>query len=162
MGKFRRDLALGNQGEAAVQKILQEGGIRCAQTDGRNYDLEAFLDEKTFKIEVKYDLYAARSGNIAIEFWNPKSGKASGVKATVADLWAHVITKPASVWVAKVDKLKTFVETVKPHKVIACGGDDNASLFLYRQDVICEQLFVRIDELKGNDVAESIRNILWR
>ena len=42
-------------------------------------------------VEVKNDLYAAKSGNIAIEVYNPHSNKKSGLSITKITLFYNAI-----------------------------------------------------------------------
>jgi hypothetical protein len=71
MSRFRRDLNLGNTAEIMVQELLYQHGIGAQfNTDRKKnkyFDIIADLDGKSFTLEIKFDVYAARSGNIAIE-----------------------------------------------------------------------------------------------
>jgi hypothetical protein len=157
--KFLNDLSAGQRAEAMVQTILHNAGMQTETKKGSAYDILAKKDNEEFTIEVKFDIYAARSGNIAIEYYNPKSNIPSGLTATQADLWAHIITKPMSVWLTSVKRLKKFVESFPPHRVIDCGGDKNASLYLYKQDIIFD-IFHRIDECDSTDLHKILQQLL--
>jgi hypothetical protein len=80
-------------------------------------------------LEIKNDLYAAKSGNVAIEYYNPKSDKPSGIAITQSDVWCHIIG--GEIFVVKTQVLKHFVDTEAPKRVIKRAGDGNASLKLY-------------------------------
>ncbi len=142
---FLKSLDAGNKAEGMVQALLAEHDIDSV-SGGKNaaFDLQ-HTQPMSFTSEVKFDIYAARSGNIAIEFYNPKSAKPSGIGITQANLWFHIITKPLSIWVTSVPKLKKYITDNPPHKTVACGGDDNASLYLYRMDKIFADIFHRVD-----------------
>lgn len=159
---FKRDLSVGKQGEALLQAVLLKAGIQTVINEDSNknkfWDLRTNT-EPSVSFEVKYDIYAARSGNIAIEFYNPKTCKDSGINCTKADIWAHILTKPSSVWISRVNSLKEFCKNNKPFKVIVAGGDDNASLYLYKQDFILESIFIRIDEQSPENLLKLIRSI---
>ncbi len=144
---FLKDLDAGTKGEEFVKSIFGKHGF-TAKIGGRlvEYDIEVDLPGGPATIESKFDLFCARSGNIAIEFFNPKQGKHSGIGATKADLWIHTITSPLSAWMTSVVDLKNFIATVKPHRVVTCGGDDNSSMYLYKKDLIFSEVFERIDE----------------
>ena len=43
---------------------------------------------------------------------------------------------PEKIYITQVSKLKEFVATVKPLRIIAAGGDDNASMYLYKKEII--------------------------
>jgi hypothetical protein len=142
-----------------VEAVLGKIGVD-SEAGGKNaeYDLK-HTTPWYFTSEVKFDLYAARSGNIAIEFYNPKKGKPSGIGITKADLWFQVIP-PLNVWVTTVKRLKQYLEEKKPHKIVSCGGDDNASLFLYRKEKIFADIFQRIDDKSPDILVSIIRELL--
>lgn len=124
------------------------------------WDVESALGGRRFTVEVKYDAYEAKSGNVAVEHFNVKQCKPSGITATTADLWAFVFAD-GSVWVARVDQLKKFVASVKPFRDIACGGDDNAAIKLYRREVILPGVpFHRADGLAVWDLTALLRDLL--
>lgn len=153
-----RDLSIGEVGEQQVLKLLNEAGIQSSkyQSKGKfsDYDLESTFKKLSFTTEVKYDIYAAKSGNIAVEMFNPKSGKPSGLTATKADLWAHVTTE---VHIANVDRFKQWIEDNNPDRVITAGGDGNATLYLYTVDFILQEpLFYRIDHLNEDERRDII------
>lgn len=159
---FCRDLKLGNQAEGLIQSIFLKHGVPTTVNTDKliDYDITAHLKSRLVTLEAKFDLYCARSGNIAIEFYNPKKGKDSGVNATKADLWAHVITSPMSVWITSVKALKEFVGTVPAHKTVTCGGDDNSSMYLYKKDVIFDAIFRRIDECDSVEFHRILTELL--
>jgi hypothetical protein len=157
---FRRDLALGNQAEAFLQMVLAKHGISSTFNKTNTYDILATLNKKNITFETKYDLYCARSGNIAIEFYNPKQGKPSGVGATKAKLWAHIITCPMSLWITSVDRLKDFIEKTPADKIVSCGGDDNSSMYLYKKDIIFDAIFKRVDECSTSEFMTVLNELL--
>jgi hypothetical protein len=73
---------------------------------------------------------AVRTGNIALEYFNSKSMKPSGITATKADWWVHKID--GELWIIRVSDLLNFTKTEKPVRMISRGGDDNADLLLYQ------------------------------
>ena len=160
---FKKDLPVGQMGEYLVQQLLERIGMDCESNDDKYYDISASFNDKTLYVEVKLDLYAEKSGNIAIEFFNPKTGQPSGIGITKADIWAHVLMDKGSpeIWMANVDKLKKFIETFPAKRVVPCGGDDNASLYLYDKDKILHETFVRMDNIKDDtELANTINGIL--
>lgn len=111
-----------------------------------------------FTVEVKNDIYALKSGNIAVEMYNPKSGKLSGLTATKADLWVFMVGE--ELWIANTEKLRQYVDTHKPFRTIDAGGDKNANLFLYKKDVLFPDVFHRIDNITREELTEKISEIL--
>ncbi len=161
---FKNDRQAGNSIESKLQEILIKAGVACQLNSDpskyREYDLSCELNKKEFFIEAKFDKYCERSGNIAIEFYNPKAGKPSGIGVTTADIWAHAITCPYSIWVTSVSKLKRFILENKPLRTISCGGDDNSSMHLYKKDLIFPAIFVRIDELSDDELKKIILEMI--
>lgn len=153
---FLDDLACGNRGEALVVSELTKAQICVEINSGkknREYDIKASYESfNPCTMEIKYDIYAARSGNIAIEFYNPKSNKPSGIDATLADYWVHVLTSPVSIWACRTSKLKVFLKETEPLKVITAGGDGNASLYLYKKEIILKE-FNRLDEMDSKELV---------
>lgn len=116
MGKIVQDLATGKEGEQAVIQMLSRHGIPGEPNTNRKefsyYDIKAKISRKPFTIEVKNDKYAARSGNIAIEIYNPKSEKLSGLTATKSDIWVHIVNE--EYWFTATSLLKSFINIHKP------------------------------------------------
>lgn len=136
-----------NAGDIAEQLVLEhlrqkKRVVNCGLNEDKSkryeYDVWAETADYIMTFEVKHDLYANRSGNIAIEFFNSKKSAPSGITATKADYWVHVLTdENGSVgYIVEVPNLKKFLDTVKPHRTITGGGDSNADLFLYKKEDI--------------------------
>lgn len=161
---FSRDAAVGDKGEATVRQLFEGCGATCTKVPFEtksHYDLSVDLEGTKFSVEVKLDKMYSVTGNIAIEFYNPLRGEDSGIGATKADLWAHLVynKKTLEVWVTDVKALKEYIDNNKPFKVISVGGDQNASLYLYKGYVL-EDLFIRVDELDCNQLKEVIFGLL--
>ena len=162
---FVSDKIKGENAEDSVAKILS-----CHWDVHKASDLEtgAFSDWdlsvaqlgtgcEIFTVEVKYDEMQHLTGNIAIEFYNCKSNKPSGLSATKADLWCHVLKE--STWMTSVKKLKDFCENKKPFRTITGGGDGNASIFLYNtKDII--KIFERVDNCSKEQLMKKIESLL--
>lgn len=137
-----RDLKLGEIAEnQIIDLFITMGYPSCKNIDNNQksyYDIMSEHPTKKFTTEVKHDIYSNKSGNIAIETFNPKTGKNSGLNITRADLWIHITDKP---YITSVKKLKKYVDENKPHRIISCGGDNNATLYLYRADIILNAIF---------------------
>lgn len=129
-----KDLKIGKEGEELVKQTLEELGFECWLNEDKNellyYDLEIKHPLLDAKLEIKNDLYATKSGNIAIEYYNCKSKKSSGISATKADYWVHIID--GNPVICSVNSLKEFIFNTKPYKNILAGGDNNANMYLYR------------------------------
>jgi hypothetical protein len=156
------DFDAGNKAEKIVMGVYEELGFTCAGTPSRkwsDWDIETTMpkDGIVFHTEVKYDIYANKSGNIAIETYNPKIEKESGLTATKADLWVHIVD---TVNITTVKKLKEFVGNTEPKRIITAGGDDNATLYLYDRDVIFPAIFIELDSLSTKEREQTIRELL--
>lgn len=161
---FDDDLAVGQSVEQMFGRLLGDitnwsnGSSRREELT--QWDWAARIDNKVVKFEVKYDIYESKSGNVAFEFYNPRLGKASGVDATTADIWVHVLSCPTTVWVCSVAKLRRHIQTVAPWRTIACGGDGNAAMRLYRRESLFAVLFIRIDNLSSDELLEVLREVM--
>jgi hypothetical protein len=99
------------------------------------YDIYAthINTDKELTFEVKNDVMASRTGNVAVEFHNSKQDKPSGIDRTTALFWTHKLD--ADIWIISVAKLREFLKKEIPHRIIIGGGDDNANLYLYKKDI---------------------------
>ena len=132
---FVQSKRLGKSGEKLISNLLKFAGIECEEnTDvkGKNlFDLSCKIKKKKFTIECKYDWYSEKSGNLAIEYFNPTSNKASGIDATMATLWGLVINDRdyKTVWLTSVAALKQYIKNNSPYKTMMKVGDGNASIY---------------------------------
>lgn len=112
------------------------------------WDLRSCAKGKFFTLEVKYDLMEAKTGNVAVEHYNTKSGHPSGITATKADLWVYVFSTLES-HVCRASSLRDYLRDVPPKRSVN-GGDGNAALALYERDAILDTVFVPLTgELEG-------------
>ena len=159
---FPKDLRKGHEAEDFILALLVQAGLPASSNDNRktfsDFDLTAEINNRPFTIEAKYDLFEKKSGNIAIEFFNPKSNQPTGIDATKADLWVHVLDKPMSAWVTNVATLRRYIRTHDPVRVVERGGDSNASMLLYKREVIFADIFYQLDGLS----PQSVRNLLLK
>lgn len=148
---FLKDKKVGDEGEEKVIQLLGNFGFPVQRTVGKNikYDLEC----EYFTIEVKNDIYAAKSGNLAIEFFNSKSNKPSGIMATEADFWVHLAC--GSIFFCLVSELKEFLDNNTPDRIIQKGGDGNASLMLYVLESMCPPF----EELTKDNFNTKLRKL---
>jgi hypothetical protein len=160
MNKIKRDLSLGHAGEKRVIELYDKFGFISHQNaDGKlfsDWDIHSNYKNIEFTTEVKWDIYAVKSGNIAIEIYNPKSDKNSGLMATKANLWAHITDY---VYLTSVEKLKKFVDTEEPLRTIKAGGDNNATLLLFSKDHILS-IFTKLDNLNPNKAIWLITGLI--
>ena len=163
---IQRDLAIGHMGERRFIQIYEEAGMPTQQHESQGqfkpYDL---ISEHPmgFKLttEVKYDIYALRTNNAALEVYNPEKCEPTGLWATEADLWGH-LTDHA--FLANVKTLKQWVEDNPPDRIITAAGDGNASLFIYHCDKLFQPdgPFVQIDNLRGDELFAVITSVCFQ
>ena len=133
-GKFVKDLKRGLEGELLLLDILTKANIDAKLNDNHKENLyDVIAGESTF--EVKYDFYAAKSGNIAIEIFQPHTLKPSGLTSTLADFWVQILSSE-EVLSCRVLELKKFVDEVKPDRLVESAGDGNATIILYEKSRI--------------------------
>ena len=168
---LQRDLAIGRVAEDKIVKLYDSLGcislLNKARDELSHFDMTTKLAttrgelplyyDSEFSTEVKYDIYANRSGNIAIETFNPKTGKPSGIGITTADIWAHIVD---DIYLTSVRALKEHVETVKPFRLIEAGGDNNATLFLYKKEDILSEIFINFSVLEPDEGREKLVELL--
>jgi hypothetical protein len=147
-------LAKGKEAEDKLMDFLKAiNGNPQYNSDQRNvqYDVKCLNSGLTF--EVKNDIMSSRTGNVALEYWNSKSVKKSGINLTEADFWVH-FTKSKG-YINTVLSVKSFVSRHKPLKVIKGGGDKNADLIIYTIGDFLNEMyefdyFKTIDELSSH------------
>lgn len=157
MSKFLTDLRRGKRAEELVVKIINDVGFDCYIDNSVKYEWDVIIiyGKYNIPIEVKFDEYEQRSGNIAIEVFNTRLGKQSGLTATKAFFWAHVLCDGV-VWITTVEKLKKYLDTEPPSRIIDSGGDGNATLHLYNSTQILSDIFVRIDNAPDHVIQDFI------
>ncbi len=62
-----------------VVSVGKFSGWDCQSMDG------------TIRIELKFEISPARTGNVCIEYWNSHLNEPSGILATDCTLWVHII-----------------------------------------------------------------------
>lgn len=159
---FLRDLERGGKAEKKIIRLFTAAGFPSQVEQNRakrsKWDVTSDYGQTAITVEVKLDEYEQRSGNVAIETHNPRLGKPSGLMATEAFLWAHVL-KDGATWVTTVESLKDYVDKTKPKRIIECGGDDNATLKLYPSSQILPAVFTRIDTMDEDELQDFIITI---
>lgn len=164
---FCADNKTGTAGESRFATVVEDSGLPVRRNAARTrkglsrYDfvVDVLPHDLTVELEVKHDVYEARSGNVAVEVGNPKAGTASGLTATTAAVWVFVL-KDGSVWAARVSDLKLAVERACKEsghvRHVPVAGDDNAELHLFRRHPLFERYFFRLDGLPPGEVAATL------
>lgn len=161
-----KSLALGNTAENFCINTFRSFSIEAeknSDTKTREFwDLDCVIGKKKFKVEVKYDVMAQKTGNLAIEFYNSKSLKPSGIDATKAHIWAHVIQDDTNktMWIASVKQMKLFIKDNTPFKTLNDVGDNNACIHLYKDSDMLSVVLHRFETLDETDAAKLVRRLL--
>jgi hypothetical protein len=126
---FDKDLKDGHLAEEEVIarlkdrfKVREEDIERCAD---RSFDIRIRNSGMTF--EVKHDMKAMETGNIAIEY--ETRGKPSGLATTIADFWIYKFGK--MYWVVSTSKLRQKLFKEKIFFKDVTGGDAGSGTRMY-------------------------------
>jgi hypothetical protein len=148
----------GGIAENLVNSLFLNAGLHSDFAQTLDYDLEIFLSNMVVSVEVKFDEKERESGNIAIEVYNPKTDRPSGITITNATLWVVVLADLA-VWVTTTDRLRRYIDHHPPVRIVDRAGDKNATLYLYESGVILSDIFIRIDNIDVGVVKSTIKNM---
>lgn len=162
---FLRDRSQGEEGADFVREIFESAGLDVQRNDSRSLSTLKLWDFRlsgplTAHIETKHDLREASTGNLAVEFFNPRSAKQSGLTATTASLWVVVLRQPRSAWIASVSELRYWVECTEPTRTVERAGDGNASIRLFPNWQILPGVFHRLDGLSPPECLALLRGLL--
>ncbi len=153
---------IGKSGEELVCYTLTKLGFHCELNNvyekRYDYDITVSKGKLKFTIEVKYDVMSCKTLNVAIEYHNSRADQPSGINATLADVWAHLIPEKdgsISIYGISVDKLKHYIENTEPHKHIIAGGEKNSNIYIYKMADILPQ-FIRLDTITNPIIMESV------
>ena len=126
---FEKDLEDGQRAEEeAIEKLkarFEVGNEDIERSTSKGYDIR--IKSKGYTFEVKNDLMAAQTGNIAIEY--ECRGKPTALAATVADFWIY---KFAGVfWVISTARLRQKLFVEKCYFKDVTGGDKGSYTKMY-------------------------------
>lgn len=157
-----KSFGIGLVGEKTTAHIFNQFGYKATIDNQPTYDITCH-EKRKFKIEVKYDVMAERTGNIAVEYFNSNKDEPSGVANTTSDMWVFVINDSGNktVWAISVKKFKEFLSNPdNKHRVFHNAGDGNADLLLYHESVILPH-FTRLDGISNEkEFDKTIRKIM--
>ncbi len=153
----------GKRGEEYTKLLLDNVGFKCElNTDYQkryDYDLTVKMGKVEFTIECKYDVMSLKTGNLAIEYFNSKSNTASGITVTKSDIWVQLIPEKNSqnilAYAISTSKLRCFIESVQPFKIVVGKGDGNSDMMIYRMDAIIPE-FSRFDNVTDKKIMKAI------
>ncbi len=115
---------------------------------GQSFDLLVVpVDGRpSFKVEVKWDKAAARSGNIFLELHNPRSNRPSGLTASQADWWCHVVGEGQWAYLMPIVFLRQWLEGQELRSTRTQGKDSNSrGVLVPLASLAQERRFLRVD-----------------
>jgi len=79
-----------------------------------------------YKVEVKCDRMAHKTGNIYVEVYS--RGKKSGISTTEADYWLYIVENKQVMFIIPIEKLRELCREYHALNGFKKGGDDDTSL----------------------------------
>lgn len=144
MSNFLKDLKTGQAAEDKVKDYFSAKGYKVSKNKSKDYKtLKKFdLTINNIQVEVKNDIMAQRTGNLALEF--ECSNKPSGISTSTSPIWIYIIGKELLIFPLKVLK---FLFNQKSYSRIVSGGDKKrAKLALFKLSDLKEHAtIIKID-----------------
>ena len=148
-----------NELRVALYFMLKGMHVRIGYS-GQSYDIHVISPGgPAFSVEVKWDKRAAKTGNLYFEIENTRRNEPSGIAATRADIWCHVIGQGDEALLASVERMRHLLTKKRFKKVTTRGEDSNSRGLLVPLERITEQKGVRWIELP---TVESFFGELFR
>lgn len=155
---FKKSLEEGKDGESQILSLLESLDIPCCLNDRPKqykWDIAFWLNHTLYFAEIKNDVYATKSQNICIEFFNPKLGLKSGLEITEGTIWFHIVPGTA-IYMTGVESLKQFIVNNTPCRTIKKCGDGNSSVHLYSLARITENQFVSVTKENFLEILDEL------
>lgn len=153
MKHFKKSLTIGNIGQKFFTDILDYNNQKYELSNSIDYDIKV-IQEPCLTFECKYDIYCERSGNVAIEIWNTRKDTPSGLTATKAIFWVHILSRD-EIWIQRVDVIKKLIDTLPPLKIVE-GGDNNSKMILYKKLDFIDKYFLKINKKDYQNVILTL------
>lgn len=127
---FGKDLAMGEQAQReAVEKIkIEFSGIEIddRHSTEKEFDFKGTHNGIELTFEVKWDIMAEQTGNVAVEY--ESRGKASGISVTKAKYWIYKIK--SKFYLIDTNRVKKGI-TDKEYFRAVVGGDAGSNTKMY-------------------------------
>lgn len=133
--------------------------------DGKAFDITVvpgpeFGQRPSFRVEVKWDKHAARSGNVYFEIFNPRSGKATGIRSSSADWWCHVLGEGQEALLMPLGFLREWLDARDYRSVRTSGSDSNSrGLLVPLSDLSSERRFLRVRLPSPEDFFDDLLQV---
>ena len=126
------------------------GADKCVRKKGKfkGWDLKFSREGRRLRtVEVKCDWHSAKSGNMAFEIWNTRQNEPSGLTATTADHWIHVLPGESKVCVYNPKTIlwwlnANFDSPWHNIRKMESVGDGNSTIYIVGKDVILSRDWV--------------------
>ena len=133
---FKADKQLGDSAEDKVIEMLKENGYDDAyRVEGKESRWYIVVPSVNISIEVKNDVMAATTGNLAIELYK-QNGEPSGLMASEATMW--IIFACDEIYRLDTAKLKEYISSGINHRIVM-GGDRKASQMMLIPIVVLKE-----------------------
>lgn len=127
---FNKDLQDGQRAEREAIEKLQIHFPEISdfrQSNTKDFDIEGIVDGQPITFEVKNDLMAHQTGNVAIEY--ECRGKTSGLAVTTANFWIYKFDNTFFLFETNILRERLFAEKKYFRKVT--GGDEGSFTKMY-------------------------------
>ncbi len=115
-----------NELRVALYYMLKGAHVRIGYR-GQRYDLHVLPPGKAgFSVEVKWDKRAAKTGNLYFEIENTRQHQPSGIAATPADVWCHVVGQSDTALLVRTSRMRALLKTRQFKQVHTQGADSNS------------------------------------
>lgn len=130
---FSSSKKIGEVAENACLLFLTSQKIECKKIEGKfeYYDIEATFNDKIIYFEVKNDNLACKTQNVAIEYYNTRSCKDSGISITKAHY--YYISTCCEDFIVRVEDLRR-----EQGREVMGGDDKSAKIKLIKLERIRE------------------------
>jgi len=133
--QFANQLREGHYNElrVALYFMLRGAHVRIGYS-GQRYDLHVLPPGKAgFSVEIKWDKRAAQTGNLYFEIENTRQRQPSGIAATTADYWCHVIGEGDEALLVSAVRMRELLKARRFRQVHTQGTDSNSRGLLVPQ-----------------------------
>jgi hypothetical protein len=127
--RFALNLSLSQQKENEFAQALNRMGFATSTSQNmgsfKEYDITATRSGSTVSFDVKFDMVAPRTGNVAVEVWKDDNGKLSrsGLSATRAHYYTYCFPTDPNFYVIRTKTLREMVNNKEfDNKVIGGNG----------------------------------------
>lgn len=143
---FRRCLSKGKEGEQFVKNLFRAAGFPLKDNDSKKYkklkEYDLYSESiHDLKVECKHDKMSSKTGNLCVETANCKQKKPSGINATKALIWAHIVypkncPEEKQLLMCTTQALKDYIAETPAFRVLKACGDGNADISLFKTETM--------------------------